>query len=194
MRLTSLLCALAVTLAGCSAERIVNNDEPRPTLSTTPAKLAPPPPPNNHLVNAFDYAARPSGQAVYYFITPSGRWLCAIVPHVHAGCQSSSFPSAMGVRGEPATVLDALGGQTTPNALLVERDGDPRFVGLDQSEFALETAKVLPFNKILAAAGFRCNVQEASGVSCMSEASGKGFTFSVEGVVPQYTEVPAGAP
>ncbi|HEX2212148.1 MAG TPA: hypothetical protein VHH12_01525, partial [Mycobacterium sp.] len=50
-----------------------------------------------------------------------------------------------------------------------------------------------PFNRILVAAGFRCNVQE-SGVSCMSEASGKGFSFAPEGFVPHYTEVPADAP
>ena len=47
--------------------------------------------------------------------------------------------------------------------------------------------------KILAAAGFRCNVQE-SGVSCQSETSGKGFTFSAKGYTPQYTDVPANAP
>ena len=54
-------------------------------------------------------------------------------------------------------------------------------------------ANSLQFNRILAAAGFRCNVQE-SGVSCLSESSGKGFTFSAEGFTPQYTDVPAGAP
>ena len=54
-------------------------------------------------------------------------------------------------------------------------------------------AKVLQFNRILAAAGFRCNVQE-SGVSCLSELSGKGFTFSADGYTPQYTDVPADAP
>jgi hypothetical protein len=52
----------------------------------------------------------------------------------------------------------------------------------------------LPFNRILAVAGFRCNVQESAGVACMSEISGKGFTFSQDGFVPQYTDVPANAP
>ena len=55
-------------------------------------------------------------------------------------------------------------------------------------------AKVLPFNRILAAAGFRCNVQEVTGVSCLSEFSDKGFTFSPDGFTPQYTDVPADAP
>ena len=68
-------------------------------------------------------------------------------------------------------------------------------VALDAPEFTLDPgpATVLPFNRILAVAGFRCNVQE-SGVSCISERSGKGFTFSDDGVFPQYTDVPADAP
>ena len=43
-------------------------------------------------------------------------------------------------------------------------------------------------------ARFRCNVQEATGVSCVSEDSGSGFTFSAEGFLPTYTEVPVDAP
>lgn len=83
-----------------------------------------------------------------------------------------------------------------PNAVVVPREGDARFVALEQPEFALKPgpAKVLPFNRILAAAGFRCNVQEATGVSCLSEFSGKGFTFSPDGFAPRYTDVPVGAP
>ena len=67
---------------------------------------------------------------------------------------------------------------------------------LQQPEFSLDPgpAKVLPFNRILAVAGFRCNVQEAAGVSCQSEFTGKGFTFSPDGFVPQYTDVPTEAP
>ncbi|MCT7661945.1 hypothetical protein [Mycobacterium deserti] len=193
MRAICLIAALALALVGCSGERIVNTDEPRPTLSPTPTTPLPPPPPPRHLVNAFNYVAYPAGQAVYYFTTPSGRWSCAIVPRVKAGCQSADFPSAMGITGEPDFVLDPLGQEATPNAVIVERDADPRFVAMEQPEFSLDTANVLDFNKILAAAGFRCNVQE-SGVSCMSEATGKGFAFSAEGFLPQYTEVPAGAP
>ena len=73
--------------------------------------------------------------------------------------------------------------------------GDPQFVALAQPEFWLVPgpAKALQFNRILAAAGYRCNVQE-SGVSCQSDTSGKGFTFSANGYTPQYTDVPANAP
>ena len=41
---------------------------------------------------------------------------------------------------------------------------------------------------------FRCNLQESKGVSCLSEESGKGFTFSADGFTLQYTEVPLDAP
>ena len=92
----------------------------------------------------------------------------------------------MGITGEPDSVPDAVGEATTPNALQVLREGDAKFVALDEPEFTLDPgpAKVLPFNRILAAAGFRCNVQEATGVSCLSEFSGKGFTFSPDGFAP----------
>ena len=102
----------------------------------------------------------------------------------------------MGITGAPDSVPGTDGDTTTPNALVIPRDGDAQFVALEEPEFALDPgpAKVLPFNRILAAAGFRCNVQEAAGVSCLSEFSDKGFTFSADGFVPRYTDVPVGAP
>jgi hypothetical protein len=78
------------------------------------------------------------------------------------------------------------------NAIVVEREGDARFVALEQPEFGLNPgpANTLQFNRTLAVAGFRCNVQEEAGVSCASELTGQGFTFSAEGFVPRYTDVP----
>lgn len=194
MRVVCLISAVAVAAAGCSGERIVTTDEPRVQTPVTTSKAPPPPPNAAHLVDAFDYVAHPDGTAVYYFTTPSGRWACAIVPRVKAGCMSAtSWQSGMGVSGAPETVPDALGEPATPNALVVKREGDAVFAALDEPEFVFDTANVLPFNRILIAAGFRCNVQE-SGVACMSEASGKGFSFAPDGFVAQYTEVPTGAP
>jgi hypothetical protein len=184
---TSVAVAVAILAAGCSGERVVTTGEP--PVRTTPAVSAPPPlpqPDNAHLVDAFDYVAHVNGAAGYYFTTPSGKWRCAIFPRAKAGCQSAnSWESGLGVPGEPDEV----------NAIVVEREGDPRFVSLEQPEFWLDpgTANTLQFNRILAVAGFRCNVQDA-GVSCASESSGKGFTFSAEGYAPQYTDVPATAP
>jgi len=173
--------------AGCSGVTVVNTGESPAQPTGAPTEAPPAPPSNAHLVNAFDYVGHAGETAGYYFTTPSGKWRCAILTRTKAGCQaSSSWQSGLGVEGEPDST----------NAIVVDETADPQFVALDQSEFALDsdTPKVLQFNKILAAAGFRCNVQESSGVSCQSDTSGKGFTFSADGFVPQYTDVPAGAP
>jgi hypothetical protein len=184
--------AIAV-VAGCSGATVINTPEsPAHTAAATPTATPSPPPSNAHLVDAFDYVGHVGEITGYYFTTPSGKWRCAILAHTKAGCQaSSSWQSGLGILGEP----DAT------NAIVVNRDGDPQFVALEQPEFWLNPgpAKVLQFNRILAAAGFRCNVQE-SGVSCQSDTSdtsdtsGAGFTFSADGYVPQYTDVPANAP
>ncbi len=73
-------------------------------------------------------------------------------------------------------MADAAGQDATPNAIVVDREGDPQFVALEQPDFWLDPgpANALQFNRILAAAGFRCNVQE-SGVSCQSEDDRQGL-------------------
>jgi hypothetical protein len=193
------LAAVAMLAAGCSGGTVINTDEsPAAAPSSSTAAPAPSPPPSNaHLANAFDYVAHPPGGTSYYFTSPSGTWACGIMPRVKVGCQSATnWPSAMGVTGEPDSVTDTAGESTTPNALVISREGAAQFVALEQPEFSLDPgpAKVLPFDRILAVAGFRCNVQETTGVSCLSEFSGNGFTFSPDGVAPQYTDVPAEAP
>ena len=200
MRVITVIPAALLLVAGCSAQRVVNTGEWE-TVAPTRTETAPPLPPTNpaHLANAFDYVAHPNGEggdAGYYFATPSGRWQCAILPRDKAGCQSSAWPSAMGVPGEPDTVPNAAGEQNPPNAVVIEPQGEAHFTTTDQPDFALSTgsATVLPFNKALIVARFRCNIQE-TGVSCLSEESGKGFTFSSdEGFLPEYSEVPVDAP
>ena len=94
----------------------------------------------------------------------------------------------------PDTVTDAAGEEAPPNAIVIEPQGDAHFAAVDAAEFSPpEPANVLPFNRTLVVARFRCNIQEAAGVSCLSEESGAGFTFSADGFVPQYTEVPLDA-
>jgi hypothetical protein len=190
------LATLAIT--GCSDQAVIYTPEPpNQTAVPTPAAAPSTPPSNAHLVNAFNYVGHVGEITGYYFTTPSNRWRCAILAHTKAGCQaSSSWKTGLGIDGAPQSVPDATGRDTTPNAIVVEREGDPQIVALDQPEFWLDhdPANALQFNRILAAAGFRCNVQERSGVSCLSETSGKGFTFSGEGYTPHYTEVPADAP
>lgn len=193
-RRVPVLVALAVLAAACSGERVVNTGEPpAATPVVEPPAPSTPPPSNAHLVNAFDYVGYPEGGTRYFFVSPSGSWACAIVPRVKAGCQSvDNFPSALGITGEPESVRDAAGEDVPPNAVVVDREGDAYFAALDQPEFTLDPGppNTLPFNRILAAAGFRCNVQE-SGISCLSEFSGKGFTFSADAFTPQYTDVRA---
>ena len=121
------------------------------------------------------------------------RWQCEIVPHASAGCRPAAS-STLAITGAPTEVPGVDGEPTAPNTIVIDRGSDVRFVdaatdtGIDTDT---ETpAATLPFGKVLQVAGFRCNVQEATGVSCGSESSGKGFTFSADGYTAVYTDVP----
>ena len=185
-----------LALAGCSDATVINTGEP--PAQTAAAQTAPPstPPSNAHLVNAYDYVGHAGETTGYYFTTPSGKWRCAILARTKAGCQaSSSWRSGLGITGEPESVPDAAGRtrhRTRSSSTAMATRSSSRWSSRT-SGWTPAPANALQFNRILAAAGFRCNVQE-SGVSCQSETSGKGFTFSAEGFTPQYTDVPASAP
>jgi hypothetical protein len=182
-------CALttaATAVAGCAGPTVINTGDAAGSAVSAPAAAPSTQPTNAHLVNAHDYVAHVGDTTGYYFTTPSGKWRCAILAHDRAGCQGAgSWRSGLGVAGEP----DAT------NAVVVDEQGDPQFVTLDTPDFWLQQgpAAVLGFNKILAAAGFRCNVSEV-GVSCVSDTSGRGFTFAADGFIPRYTDVPPTAP
>jgi hypothetical protein len=194
MRTIFLISAALLAVTGCSAERVVNTGEWESATATS-TSVAPPLPPTNpaHLANAFDFVADTDGHAAYYFSTPSGRWACAILPRDKAGCEAAG--GAMSIAGAPDTVANDAGEQESPNAVIVGPQGDPQFAALDATEFSpAGPATVLPFNRTLVVARFRCNIQEATGVSCLSEESGAGFTFSADGFIPQYSEVPLDAP
>src|SRR5882757_5268509 len=82
----------AVVSTGCSSGTIVNTDDAAtPAPATSPTAPSPSKSPSNeHLANAFDYAAHGAdGETGYYFTSPSKRWVCAIFPRKTAGCQSS---------------------------------------------------------------------------------------------------------
>lgn len=182
------MMAAALAVAGCSSPISISND------TSQPPPEAPPPttttrPSNDKLVNAFDYYSKTDDRAGYYFVSPSGNWRCVIVPRSWAGCQSSS--GSLGVQGAPQSVTDDSGQSVSPNAILVRTEGDPQFASVTADQFKppTGTAKTLPFGRILAAAGFHCNVQEATGIACLSEETSKGFTFSSTGAGWQYTDV-----
>ncbi|KMO75456.1 hypothetical protein [Mycolicibacterium chlorophenolicum] len=197
MRATPSLCAtaaLGLLLTGCTGPAVVNTEQP---TSRAPAPAAAPTPttrPSNaHLANAFEYATPVDGTTGYAFTTPSGRWQCVIVPRTQASCgKAGGSGSALGITGAPDEVPGPDGETVAPTAILVDRSGDPQFAALPAS--SVTDPPELPFNRILAVAGFRCNVQEATGISCLSELSGRGFTFSADGYTTAYTDVPADAP
>jgi hypothetical protein len=192
MRAIILTSAALLVVTGCTSERVVNTGEWETFDSSTPAAAPPPLPPTNAalLANKTDFVAHPNGQTAYYFSTPSGRWQCAIVPRSKAGCQSTTGP--VGIADAPETVPNDAGDPTAPNAIVVEPKGDAHFAAVGGPP--PESVNVLPFNRTLIADRFRCNIQETTGVSCLSEESGKGFTFSADGFNLQYSEVPLDAP
>lgn len=191
------IATLGLLCLACSGPRVVNSDD---SGAAQPPPQAPAAtitrPSNAHLANAFDFAAQVDGRTGYYFASPSGRWECAIVPRTSAGCQNAQTTSSLGVAGAPDEVPGPDGEDTSPNAIVVDRTADPVFAALPSPGVALEPgpANKLPFNRILVVAGFACNIQESAGISCKSELSGKGFTFSADGYAPRYTDVPVGAP
>jgi hypothetical protein len=196
-RLTAAILALAIAATistGCSYGTIVNTDDTA-TPAPAAAPAAPPPskpPSNEHLANAFDYAAQGvDGETGYYFTSPSKRWVCAIFPRKTAGCQSATG-SGIVVKGAPTSVPGPQPSDNAPNAIEVDGAADAQFAALDPPGYALVPgpATVLPFGEVLAVADFRCNVQEASGIPCLSEKTGKGFTFSADAYTLQYTDLP----
>ncbi|MHA3021891.1 hypothetical protein ACXPWS_16765 [Mycobacterium sp. BMJ-28] len=185
------VCAV-LAVSGCGASNVVNTGEPHTPVTTSPAQPSLPAYATNaHLANANEFYATSGVQQGYFFVTPSGRWRCAIIPHVQAGCRAAGS-TTLPIAGAPTAVPGADGSQVPPSALVIDRNDDAQFVAAEDDPFSLQPgpAATLPFGTVLAAAGFRCNVQEASGVSCGSEASGKGFTFSADGYSLAYTDVP----
>ncbi|MGY4712102.1 hypothetical protein ACXDF8_21490 [Mycolicibacterium sp. CBM1] len=189
-----IVCAAlaGLTVAACSNPIVTTDDTSQQTPPPAPSTSATRPS-NDKLVNAFDYYARTDDNvAGYYFTSPSGSWRCVIVPRTWAGCRSSSGSSGIGIKGAPQRVTDDAGQSSTPNAIVVRTQGEPQFAAVAADQFTSPTgaSKTLPFNKILAAAGFRCNAQQEVGIACLSEQTGNGFTFSNTGASWRYTDVP----
>jgi hypothetical protein len=184
---------VVVMIAGlsvaCDRTIVVNTGE-TPPRTETPASAWPTGRVDPNLVDAHAYYAISDGVKGYYFTTPSGKWSCAILPRSQAGCQAAGGGQVMGIPGEPSSVQGP-NGAIAPNAIAVGDRDEAGFTWLDRPGFSLKTGKamVLDFNKTLAAAGFRCNVQEA-GVSCENETTQKGFVFSATRYMPHYAPVP----
>lgn len=191
---------LALTLSACGSPTIVNTGEPwTPAPTSAPPAQLPEHASNRVLADASEFFAPAQTPKVYRFATPSGRWQCEIVPHTSAGCRPAAS-ATLSIAGAPTSVPGIDGEPTTPDSIIIDRSSEVRFVGTGtgsglpttttaEPEAATPVA-TLPFGKVLQVAGFRCNVQELTGVSCGSESSGKGFTFSSDGYTTVYTDVP----
>ncbi|KAA0020214.1 hypothetical protein [Antrihabitans cavernicola] len=154
------------------------------------------------LVDRESYAWSSGGVNGYFFTTPSGLWRCAILSDSAqggaddrmAGCQpKTSVP--LDVAGAPDVPDHFTSNPVRPNAILVNTTDAARFASLSQALFWRfdESTPVLPYGQALSASGFTCNVQ-TTGVSCRSDASGKGFQFSTGGFDFNYAEAkPVGA-
>jgi hypothetical protein len=181
---------VTATLAAC-APVVVTTDNAAPESAQQAAPTTTQRPSNANLVNAFDFYGQAGDRPGYFFTSPSGAWRCAITPHEQAGCQSTKTATQLAITGVPATVTAADGTEVTPNALVVDSTGDAHFAKLGTEDLKPTSgpAQTLQFGQVLAAAGFRCNVQDL-GISCISEDSKQGFTFSSDGYTPSYTDVP----
>ena len=111
--------------AGCSGETVINTGEPPAQTPAAPTAAPSTPPSNAHLANAFDYVAHVGDTTGYYFTTPSGKWRCAILTARQGGLpvRRASWPSGLGIPGEPDSVPDAAGQAATPNAIVVDARG-----------------------------------------------------------------------
>ncbi|MEX7468108.1 hypothetical protein AB4Z39_00160 [Mycobacterium adipatum] len=185
---------LVLLAAGCGSPTVVNTGEPwTPVETSSPPSGLPAHRTNEQLADASEFYFPAETPKVYRFVTPSGRWQCEIVPHASAGCRAVTA-SRLPISGAPASVPGPDGEPRTPDTILIDRVSDVRFVAIAADENATGTDTdtpivTLPFGTVLQVAGFRCNVQEATGVSCGSESSGKGFTFSADGYTAVYTDV-----
>ncbi|MEE2062309.1 hypothetical protein [Rhodococcus artemisiae] len=138
-----------------------------PTTTTTTTTKAPVP------ADSADYAGAQPG--VYYFLSESGKFECAILTHTDpvAGCQGTMPPSAPRVPGSGAPDV------TVPaNVVLVEASGEGEFVNIGDIAFMDPTrsAQTLPYGEALVVGPFTCVIDETTGVTC--ETDSHGFTVT----------------
>lgn len=141
-----------------------------PTTTTTTTTTKAPVP-----ADSDDYAGAQPG--VYYFLSESGKFECAILTHTDpvAGCQGTMPSSAPRVPGSGAADV------TVPaNVVIVESSGQGQFSNIGDIAFMDpdRTAQVLPYGEALKVSVFTCTIDESTGVTCESDAHG--FTVSAD--------------
>jgi pimeloyl-ACP methyl ester carboxylesterase len=123
-------------------------------------------------VNPADYAMPYGG---YAFDSPSGRFLCGIVPPIAgdpgmAGCQGETRP----VPPRPADCSPEIG---WGGGMYVDDDGRVDYVCAGGLMFSDGNAKVLPYGAVLAVSGMTCTSAE-TGMRCADDGTGHGFRIA----------------
>ncbi|MGN5239067.1 MULTISPECIES: hypothetical protein [unclassified Rhodococcus (in: high G+C Gram-positive bacteria)] len=175
------LAAALVTVTACSdtvsgeATAADPTTSAAPTTSSAPATTTTTTTKAPVQANAADYAGSQPG--VYYFLSESGKFECAILTHTDpvAGCQGTMPSSAPRVPGSGASDV------TVPaNVVIVESSGEGQFSNIGDIAFMdpNRTAQVLPYGAELKVSVFTCTIDESTGVTCESDAHG--FTVSAD--------------
>ncbi|MCQ4118607.1 hypothetical protein [Rhodococcus tibetensis] len=147
-----------------------------------------------HVTGSVDAEKYTSGDTedAHGFLTPSGKWLCAIDPVKEmAGCASHIEGAPPSIPGTLQIPAQDSGPSAETNIITVEVGKEPSFQTANQPLFT-GNANVLPYGSTLAVDGFSCNVQ-FSGVSCKEDATGQGFTISTNGYKFEFTPIPGSA-
>lgn len=137
---------------------------PATTTTTTPAPVA---------ADPDDY--RGSDPSIYYFLSESGKFECAVLMKADpvVGCQGTMPSNAPRVPGSGAPDV------TVPaNVVLLDSQGAGEFVNIGDIAFMDPTrsARALPYGESLTVGPFTCSVAAATGVTC--ETGQHGFTVS----------------
>ncbi|MFE5699875.1 hypothetical protein [Rhodococcus koreensis] len=189
--LASIAGASSLLLAACTQDASSTDG----TESVAPSASSEPPSaePAVNGVDAKQYASSDPESDAFGFVTPSGKWLCAIIPDKKlAGCASHPTAGPLGVPGTPQIASPDGGPPAEADLIAVEAGKEPNFQNWNEALFP-GNANVLPYDTTLAVDGFSCNVQ-FSGVSCREDATGKGFTVATNGYKFEFTPLPVSIP
>lgn len=153
--------------------------------------------PTRQLATPNDYVSRGSRYPQWGFVTPSSEWMCVIGAYPSGGDNAAC---AVSPNQGPLPIADVPFAQAPtgeissqiPNVISIPESSDPAFrVVAEPIWSGADPPRELPYDTVLQVGGFSCNVQRA-GVSCRSDSTGMGFTFSTKGYELTYTDVPAG--
>ncbi|MEE2034543.1 hypothetical protein [Rhodococcus chondri] len=170
---TATACGSTVSGTPTAADAAAASSAPVTTTATTTTTTTTKTPTALPEVDAADFAGVQPG--VYYFLSQSGKFECAVLVHTDAvaGCQGEMPANAPRVPGSgaPDVMIPA-------NVVMVEAAGAAEFVNIGDIAFMDPNrgARTLPYGRALEVGPFTCSIDESSGVTC--ETGEHGFTVS----------------